>query len=408
MLQRGSNLPRVGDYNQVLVVDLVRRHPGISRVELTEQTGLSTQTVSNICRRLVDLGMIRELGRISSDVGGRRTVYETVPGSRCALGLHIDPGRMELALVDLAGHVVTRESLPLPEGGAPGSVLDLVVSRVRAMLDGADLGPDQLSGLGVSTPGPLIVRTGAVVRPPNLRGWDVVSLRDELGGRLRLPVQIEKDTIAAATGELWAGHVASQDFAFVYLGTGAGAGIVLGGEVLHGASGNLGNFGHISGDPDGPRCECGGRGCLATSAAPAVLVAEAQGRGLLSADLPLDDPRSVERGLARLADLARDGDAGARTILERAARSFGRVAANLVNTLDLDLVVFGGPHWRYLSDVFMAVVPGVVADLHLFGRVHGVRVQGTALGEDAGPIGAASLVLSAAVSARPSQLVLPV
>ena len=95
-------------------------------------------------------------------------------------------------------------------------------------------------------------------------------------------------------------------------------------------------------------------------------------------------------------------------IIDRAARSFGRVAANLVNTLDLDLVVFGGPYWRHLEEAFLRVVPRMVADLHLFGRVHGVAVRGTALGEDVGPVGAASLVLAASVSARPSHLVLPV
>ena len=81
---------------------------------------------------------------------------------------------------------------------------------------------------------------------------------------------------------------------------------------------------------------------------------------------------------------------------------------NLVNTLDLDVVVFGGPSWRHLAPTFLAVVPPVVTALHLFGRVHDVTVRGTALGEDVGPIGAASLVLAAAVSARHSPLVLPV
>jgi predicted NBD/HSP70 family sugar kinase len=406
MQQRGSNLPRVGDYNQVLVVDLVRRHPGISRVELTERTGLSGQTVSNICRRLVDQGLIRQTGRVSTELGARRTVFEVIPDSRCAVGLHIDPARMVLALVDLAGHVMDHTSFVTPATGDPAPVIDAIVGQVRELVDRNGVSGLRLSGLGVASPGPINRGSGAVLGPPNLRGWDVVGLRDELGGRLRVPVELEKDTVAAATGELWAGNLLSQDFAFVYLGTGAGAGVVLGGEVMHGASGNLGNFGHLGGDPDGPRCECGGRGCVASTAMPAHLVTQALESGLLT-DIDVDDASSVEQGLAKLSGLAADGNAAAGDILDRAARSFARVVANLTNVLDLDTIVFGGPNWRYLSESFLRIVPGVVDELHLFRRLHGVEIRGTSLGEDVGPIGAASLVLAKSVSASASHLILP-
>lgn len=405
-MRRGSNLPRVGDYNQVLIVDLIRRQPGISRVELTTQTGLSNQTVSNICRRLTEEGLIRESGRVTGELGKRRTVYQINPDSRYAVGLHIDPARTVLALVDLAGQVVDRQSLVNPTTENPLDVIDAIVEHVRTLIAHNNVPAVKLSGLGVAAPGPIGMDAGTLIGPPNLPGWTIVRLRDELEERLGIRVLLEKDTVAAATGETWANNIPSNNFAFIYLGTGAGAGIVLGGEVMHGSSGNLGNFGHLSGDPYGPICYCGGRGCLAVTAMPLDLVRHAEHLGVIAGINP-NDPLQVEAAIANMAAQADAGNTAALAIIEKAARSFGRAAANLANTLDLDTIVFGGPNWRSFSKIFMRIVPGIVSELHIFGSVHGVEICGTTLGEDAGPVGAASLVLANAVSAHPSHLFLP-
>ncbi|NYI66981.1 putative NBD/HSP70 family sugar kinase [Spelaeicoccus albus] len=406
MRNRGSNLPRVSDYNQVLIVDLIRRQPGISRVELTDQTGLAGQTVTNICRRLTAEGLIRESGRVTGDLGKRRTVYEIIPNSKCAIGLHIDPARTVLALVDLGGCIVDRLSLVNPMTNDPADVIDALVEHVRTLIERNNVSSTSLSGLGVAAPGPIGMAAGALIGPPNLRGWTIVRLRDELSARLNIPVVLEKDTVAAITGEVWADSDASNNFGFIYLGTGAGVGVVLGGEIMHGSSGNLGNFGHLTGDPDGPRCYCGDRGCLAVTAMPLDLVKQAERDGLIDS-VDHDDAAEVEKAVAELCRRADDGHEGARIIVERAARGFARAAANLINTLDLDTVVFGGPNWQSFAPIFMRVVPPIVEKLHIFSDVHGVEIRGTTLGEDVGPIGAASLVLANAVSARPSHLFLP-
>ena len=103
--RRGTNLPRVAEYNQVLVLDLIRRSPGTSRSDLVQSTGLTMQTLSNICQRLVAAGLIRESGRVRSGVGAPRIVYEVEPTGRYSLGLHIDPARLSLVLLDLAGRL---------------------------------------------------------------------------------------------------------------------------------------------------------------------------------------------------------------------------------------------------------------------------------------------------------------
>jgi predicted NBD/HSP70 family sugar kinase len=406
MERRGSNLPRVGDYNQLLVLDLVRRHTTISRVEMSELTGLTGQTVSNICRRLVTAGLIEAAGRAETGAGSRRTVFRVVPAGQYSVGLHIDPARMTLVLLNLAGEVADRTCVPTPVTDGPEDARRTIVDAVADLVARQRIPRDRIAGLGVSTPGPVKPDSGSLIGPPNLRGWGVVRLRDELESRVGLPVVLEKDTIAAATGELWAGGGRLTNFAFLYLGTGIGAGVVLGGEVLRGASDNLGEIAHLSGDPDGPRCYCGGRGCLGTTAVPAALVEAATEAGAIPS-VRLDDPLAVEAALAKLCAVAEAGDETARAIVERSARSVGRVAGSLANILDLDAVVLGGPNWPALAPTYLRIAPSAAASLFTVDDVHPVEVRGTAMGEDVGAIGAASLVMSARASARSDHLLLP-
>jgi predicted NBD/HSP70 family sugar kinase len=408
MSRRGTNLPRVADYNQGLVLDLIRRTPGISRGELAAQTGLTAQTLSNISRRLLDARLIREAGRVHRGAGAPRTIYEIEPRGAHTVGLHIDPARLTLVVMDLGGDVVARAAVPTPNSDDPADVLGRVETAIRDLLRRTDVALEQTSGLGVATPGPVDVANGTVLGAPNLRGWNVVALQRDLERRLGIGVVIEKDTTAAAIGELWSSRDSAGSMVFVYLGTGVGAGVVLGGEVMRGASSNIGDIGHLSADPDGPRCPCGGRGCLSVTAMPATLVTEAVGCGLLPA-LDLGDPHAVETALAELCRLADASEPAALAIVERAARGFGRVAGQLANVLDLDSVVFGGPSWRPFERTFLRVVPPIVTALFVGRALHPVQVRGTVLGPDdagdAAAVGAASLAMSSRFAA-PAQLFL--
>ncbi|GLJ62612.1 sugar kinase [Microbacterium barkeri] len=405
--RRGSNLPRVADYNQMLVLDLVRRSPGISRVELVRETGLTAQTVSNICRRLTEAELIRETGRVSGAAGAPRTIFEVNGAGRYTIGLHIDPARLTFVILTLAGDTVQRLSMRTPDTPEPGAMLAEIELRIRELIDAADIPFVRVAAIGVATPGPIDVAQGSVRDAPNLPGWEDVALREDLEERLGLPVVVEKDTTAAALGELWSNPHPPQNFAFMYLGTGAGAGIVLDGEVRRGSSSNLGNIGHMSGDPNGPICPCGGRGCLSLTALPATLVGEAAARELVS-PVDLGDARAVERALAELCAAAAQrpgGDEAA--LIDRAARSYARVAGQLANALDLDAVIFGGPQWPAMMPSILRIAPPAIAKDFLFHALHDVEVRGSSINDDVGAVGAASLAMWATTFDAPTQLFLP-
>ncbi|MFD5336086.1 ROK family protein [Streptomyces hawaiiensis] len=208
-----------------------------------------------------------------------------------------------------------------------------------------------LLGVGVALPGPLDHARGVLHRVTGFPEWDGFPLREALAGRLGVPVVVDKDTNAAALGLAAGGEGGS--FAYLHLGTGLGAGLVVGGSVHRGARTGAGEFGHQVIQLDGPPCTCGNRGCVEALCLGAV----------------------------------------ARGDLEEAARVLGAGAANLVGLLDIDVVLLGGRTVAAAPEAFTA---GVGAVLEARARRTGqaaVPVRVAPGGDGAVAVGAAELVL---------------
>ncbi|MFD7959633.1 ROK family protein [Streptomyces zaomyceticus] len=344
----GVNVPALRSHNAALVLDLLRvaGETGISRLELAERTGLTPQAVSKITARLRTEGLATEAGHRASTGGKPRTVLRLVPSAGYAVGVHLDRDELTTLLTDLAGTVVAlrRRALDLGEGAGP--VLDAVTEEVRELLAEA-APPGAVLGAGVAMPGPLDHRAGVPGRVTGFPSWEGHPVREELAGRLGLPVVLDKDTNAAALG-LALRPAAPDSFAYVHLGTGLGAGLVLGGAPLRGDRTGAGELGHQTVQLDGPPCDCGGRGCLEVLC---------------------------------LAAVARGDTAGA-------ARILGAGAANLVRLLDIDQVLLGGRVVLAAPEGYAAGVREVLAGL---GLTAPVEVAGE---RDAVAVGAAWLVLA--------------
>lgn len=235
----GTNLPRVGGYNQAVVLDAIRTTGQVSRVELATLTGLTNQTVSNVVRKLLDAGLVAESGQAPSSGGKRRTLLTIRADGACAVGVHLDPDAAVIVVVDLAYEVIGSRRLRLTDPGDPADVVDRIARATGRLLDRSAVDRTRLLGLGIAAPGPLDGTTGAVVSPPNFPGWGRVPLADMFAEATGLPVALDNDATAAAIGERWIGGAdRAGSFLFIYYGTGVGAGIVLNNTVLHGDSGN--------------------------------------------------------------------------------------------------------------------------------------------------------------------------
>ncbi|OZM83765.1 ROK family transcriptional regulator [Pseudonocardia sp. MH-G8] len=404
-MHRGSNQLQLADFNQAVILDVVRRSPGVSRADLQRTSGLSSQTISNITRRLIDDRLILESAP-GAGARGRPSIPLAVNRDGAfSVGVHIDPARLTIVLLDLAGEVRLQQQLRTPQATHPPEVTALIADRVAALMSEAGVDRDRVLGLGIAAPGPLDVRAGVVLDPPQLPNWRGVQLRSDLHEATGLPVLLDKDVTAAATAELRSSEGAATDFVFLYLGSGVGASVVVENQVLRGTTNNIGEIGDIIVDPDAEQLVgFGRRGGFAAACVPEALVIQAAGLGLLP--LPnLDDYLAIDDACTALCDLASAGNGGAARILRRAAERVAVGLGVLVNLLDVPRVVVGGPLWNRLRDTFLPVLPALVAAELVVAREN-VTVAGSTVGEQVAAQGAAELVLDHFLAPRPSALMM--
>ncbi|WP_412163736.1 ROK family protein [Curtobacterium flaccumfaciens] len=425
--RRGANLPSIGGFNRTVVLDAVRRSPdGLSRVELAARTGLSAQTVSNVTRFLIEAGMIVESGTVVSGRGKPRTILRLEPGSRYAVGVHVDPAVVTYVLLDLAGTVVAASTTSTPTADDPSEVVRTIASAVDGLVADAGVAVDGVLGVGIASPGPIDVEAGIVVDPPFLPRWRDVPLRDALAEATGYPVLLEKDVTAAAVGEMFlAGESSARNFAFVYFGTGFGVGLVVDHEPVRGVGSNAGDAGHImvdqgslAGTPDGS----GTRGEVGAAVAPDRLVRIARSRGLalsgggavteagadtVGADAAdADSVDAVNAAWDELAVAIAAGDDTAVTLAAEAGTVMGNAVVLIVNLLDIDRVVFGGPFWSRIASAALPAARTAIVGSPLLVPKHAVQVVESDRGADVAAVGAACLVLDAALSPRASTLLI--
>ncbi|MFJ5861167.1 ROK family protein [Pseudarthrobacter sp. NPDC092439] len=407
-MARGSNLERVSAFNQAVVLDLIRRaEAGLSRVELIGATGLSTQTVSNIARRLLDLGLIRESGKVHVPQGKPRTTLTIDPHSRFAVGVHLDPSRLTFVLLDLAGAVVHRSHIPIEAVATPDKTVARIAAAIEDLITHAAIPRDRVLGVGIAAPGPIEFDEGAVVGPPMLTGWERVELRESLGKATGFGVFLDKDSTAAAHADLWVlDQRSDQNFVFIYLGSGTGAAVVLNGEVVRGSSNNVGEIGHFSTGDGGRLCGCGRKGCFGVSVMPVKLVLEAAAQRLIPGPIDEDDLQQVAQNFGALAALADSGDAKATAIFDEAARRLARAVEDIANLLDVDAVVVGGPSWAPVAGRYLEVLRSALSQRLAMGMIHSVEARGSVLGEDIAAVGAACIVLDHVLAPRAGGLLL--
>ncbi len=224
--------------------------------------------------------------------------------------LAVDIGGTKLAagLVDDSGRVLRHRRTPT--AGADGeAVFARLAELIGSVLDG-----ETVDAVGVGCGGPMDLAAGEV-SPLHIPQWRAFPLRRRLADLVERPVHLDNDAKALALGEGWVGAaVGEHSYLAMVVSTGIGAGVVVDGRLLDGATGNAGHLGHIQVDPGGPPCACGARGCLEAMAS-GTAVAAATGRPPAEA--------SVE-------------------VRRRTGRLVGRAVASAVNLLDLRLAVVGG------------------------------------------------------------------
>lgn len=311
-----------------------------------------------------------------------------MPAAR-ALAIDVGGTKLAAALVTDRGEIVCAQRVPTPATGDADEIFEALAGAVDDVLHAGGIDADDIAGLpgiGVATAGPLDLPAGTV-DPVNIRGWHGFPLRDRLAERYRLPVRMFGDAVAVAVAEHWRGAARGRPNVLgMVVSTGIGGGLILGGRVLPGTTGNAGHIGHVSVDPAGPVCVCGGIGCLEVIAS-GTAIARYTARRTAGAPVVLDSAEAA-------AQAARRGDPVALAAFRRAGEAIGMAVAGAVTLLDLDVVVIGGGVAAAGPILFDPIADGYARFAALeFASLP--RVVPGMLGGDAGLVGAAALVLAA-------------
>ena len=379
--------------NLGLVLRHLRSAGPRSRARIAQDTGLNKATVSSLVTDLVARGLVTEGGieRVGS-VGRPGVIVELAGAGACGIGVELNVDFLACIVLDLRGEVLFERMVAhdVPALGPEGT-LDEVACLVGAAMDAtAAIGATPV-GVTVAVPGLVESAAGVATLAPNLHweGVDVVS-----GLRRRLPdaafaIRVENDANLAAIAEWAMGDEAgAADLVYVTGEVGVGGGVIVGGQLLRGASGFSGEVGHVSlGDPD-QVCGCGRRGCWETTVGLNALLHDAA-----DDDDPVHDP---ERDLAaRLAEIERRAQAGDRRTLDalhRVGVSLGIGVALLINVFNPRVVVLGG-YFAVLGRFLMTPLHGELA-ARVFGpHLGGARVTLSRLGFTAAVRGGAHVAL---------------
>lgn len=294
------------------------------------------------------------------------------PGSTgFLLGLDIGGTKSAAVIGDEHGQVLARRSGATPQGDWPEAVAFLV-QLVRDVCREAGLVPSDAWALGVSCGGPLDSRTGVVYTPPNLPHWDAVPLKARLEEAFGLPTIVENDANATALAEhRWGAGLGCRDMAFLTMGTGIGAGLILDGDLYRGRRDLAGEVGHATVLPDGPLCPCGKRGCLEALASGTAM-------GRMGRERCGDEAVTAHD----VCDRARRGDPISQGIIAEVAHWMGVGLANLLHTLNLERIVLGTLA-VHAADLLLDPIR-LSAQNHSWPRVwEGVRILPAALGDAA-------------------------
>jgi glucokinase len=273
-------------------------------------------------------------------------------------------GKKWIVGVDLGGTNIVVGALPLDGGG--GQVLALrsvateaqrgakyVVDRIIGLITEtmdevlAEQGGsrDDFAGVGIGSPGPLNRATGTVINTPNL-GWRNFPLRDLISNAVGLPATLDNDANCATYGEWWQGAGREVDtLVGLTLGTGIGGGIVLNGEIFHGASDAAGEIGHMTIEANGRKCKCGNYGCLeAYASGPAIALRAVEGleAGAESLLPALVNGRLEDITAATVYEAVVLGDPYANEVMRETAKLLGAGIANMINVLNPEMIVIAG------------------------------------------------------------------
>jgi predicted NBD/HSP70 family sugar kinase len=365
---------------------LIREEVAVTRADLARVTGLARSTVAQRVDALLANGLVRDTGGSVSTGGRPPAVLAFNRDAGVVLVADLGATHARVAVSDLAGTPLAEGAADLDIALGPERVLEWVHDWFTKLLEEVGRSEADLRGIGIGVPGPVEFESGHPVNPPIMPGWDDFPIPDWFDGRYRAPVLVDNDVNIMARGEHRMHWRETEHLLLIKVGTGIGCGIVADGHIHRGARGAAGDIGHIRAtSSEDVVCRCGNIGCLEAIAGGQALAQRLAAQGA-------DASRS--RDVVRL---VRSGHPGAIRMVRDAGRILGEVLAGTVNFFNPAVIVIGGDIAEAHEQLLAGVREGIFSrSLPLATR--DLRIVPSRLGDRAGVIGAATMVIEHVLS----------
>ncbi|MGQ9470900.1 MAG: ROK family transcriptional regulator [Candidatus Aminicenantales bacterium] len=393
-----GNVSYVNKLNKARILELIRNSSGISQARLAKETGLSPTTVFRIAEKLIEDGLVKEAGHGES-IGGRPpTILKFDGKNRYVIGIDLGTTNIYGILTDLNAKIIAEEKIPTEITSGFYKVAERTSGVIQALLNKLSIGQlKQVYGIGIAVAGLINLEKKIIEFSPDFHWYDV-DIAGEISKWHKYPIIFDNVTRVMALGELCFGVGKKyKSFIFINVGYGIGAGIVINGELLYGANGMAGEFGHINVEKDSPiRCECGNFGCLESLASGNALAKIARIRLENGSKSVLTE--MVEGNLSQItaeivARAAKIGDPLALEVFETGMTYLGIGVANLINIFNPEVVVMGGGV-TLAGEMLFEKVRQVAKARALQRMARNVDIIPATFGMKAAAMGALSLILN--------------
>lgn len=335
----GSNNQNVKLQNRLLVLKHIATQPGISRIDIARITDLSKMTASNIVNDLLSANLIEEFDASPTPNSfGRRPIMLTLASqSPCICGMLVKRKLCQVVLSDLGGNIIFHDSHPYSTLRSPEDLLDILKQLFYKCKQNTTR---RIAAIGIACVGPLDSTRGYILKPPYFHGienFPIVSRVQEITG---LPTYLVNDATAGAFSEKMFGLGASiENFAYLHIMNGIGAGFVLNHALYDGDSGQSGEIGHTSINFNGPVCACGNRGCLDLYARTDAMQTRIRELSAFYPGSPLTN--SVAPDWNEIVSAGNRRDPLAIVVLEEFCSYIAYSLTNAINLLNLSTVIVG-------------------------------------------------------------------
>jgi predicted NBD/HSP70 family sugar kinase len=369
------------DNRSVLLSSLYFDQPR-SRHDLSQSTGLSPASVSNVVRELIGEGIVTEAGSVDSEGGRPRVLLQVNADYGYVIGVDVGETRVQVELFDLMMTERAKADYPMdPRQHGPGVIVEAILTGLDTVLASAGISPSAVLGVGVGVPG-VVENEPEVLVHGQTFGWEAVPLKRLLRAGTDLPLYIDNGARTMGQAELWFGAGrGAQRVVICLIGSGIGASIIVNGRTPRGPGSSAAEWGHTTIHVGGRACRCGSRGCL-----EAYVGAEA----ILDRYGQFPPGEDEESAFAALIDAAATS-ATAAAVLDETALYLGAGIADLINLINPERIILGGWAGLLLGERMLPAIRQAARQHSLKHPYARTSIELGHLGPDAVGLGAATL-----------------